>query len=528
MCYLQRNKDVIFLSLILIIFFVCICIMNIGFLGKYLTSDMYGDLWVAKLMWEQKTLFPENWVFGNQLYILATPNLAALFYGLTHDMLLSMGMASTIMVILFGYAYYWMLKTTVSFRKILVGMVVLCASFCTVHAGKNQFAQLYLVGCTYYLCYVITLLFNLGVFIRLYTGEGKVKNGMYAVSLLLSFAMGIQSIRQTLLMVLPFLVIQLSMIIVCLIRKQKINCKLLIFVILTSACNFGGVSLSKQINVSRDAIIGSMGISLSDMKAKILCIPIHAKSLIGLDDIIFSIRNSGSNIVFSTLAAFAGLVLLLLVGLSVISLVRKKKLADPMTVLICILFVSCLGVMASFFVLNISRLAKYYFIYFVLVSLLVSELYEKSNNTGIIKGLIIAQAILVLGVAYIRPIVEMSVSTSVYEDIAQYMEANEYSIVYSEWDDAGNVAGASNCKIVAGRWDAANIFQIKAHTNVMGIYTEADNEKALYLLTDKTLKEAEQYFTDSSVQSAFECVATFSDELGNQKYLYKSEKQLMH
>ena len=46
---------------------------------------MYSDAQIAKLMWEQKTIFPKNWIFGNQYYVIATPVLAAVMYGICGD-----------------------------------------------------------------------------------------------------------------------------------------------------------------------------------------------------------------------------------------------------------------------------------------------------------------------------------------------------------------------------------------------------------------------------------------------------------
>ena len=68
----------------------CICVIaafltvfsTINFIGFawFCTPDMYSDTYVARLMWQEKTLFPESWVFGNQFYVCVTPVLAACFY----------------------------------------------------------------------------------------------------------------------------------------------------------------------------------------------------------------------------------------------------------------------------------------------------------------------------------------------------------------------------------------------------------------------------------------------------------------
>ena len=72
---------------VLLGFCIMVCLFVFAYINKkrfavQCDTDMYADMLLAKKMWEQKTLFPEGWVFGNQYYVVATPVLAALFYGL--------------------------------------------------------------------------------------------------------------------------------------------------------------------------------------------------------------------------------------------------------------------------------------------------------------------------------------------------------------------------------------------------------------------------------------------------------------
>lgn len=527
----ENKRETIILSLLLFLFLLCTAILNLRYMNRYLTSDMYGDLWVAKLMWEQKTLFPTGWIFGNQIYIFATPNLAALVYGITNNMLISMGVASNIMVLIFIFTFYWTLKPSMSICQILVALVALFASFCTTNVCSNQYAQLYFIGCTFYICYAITLLINIGVLVRIYQNQ-KIPVIPMVLAILLSLAMGVQSSRQTLIMVLPFIFLSICYALVCRIKKNSVNNNLLIFIGGTSLSNIVGYVISKIIDVERDAIIGGLGFSpCSNISGKITSTIRNAISLIGFDDVISFLRNSTDNILSVSLMGISALIFLLLSVLGVIKLIQliqKRKAGQVLPLICCILGVSCLAVFGAFMTLDITRLSKYYFIYYVLTSILVSVAFCRCKRI-VIKALFLAAAFVVLVVSYVAPMVKMELSTTVYEEISQYMVDNNYGIVYSDWDNAGNTAGASNCRIIAGRWDASDIFQIKGHTNVMDIYTEHDNSKALYLLTEITLVDAERYFDENSIDSSgFECLAVFYDESGNAKYLYKSNRQLMH
>ena len=63
--------------LVLLAYFAVFAIVNFAGFAYFCNADMYEDTLVARLMWEQKTLFPENYIFGNQYYVIATPVFAA-------------------------------------------------------------------------------------------------------------------------------------------------------------------------------------------------------------------------------------------------------------------------------------------------------------------------------------------------------------------------------------------------------------------------------------------------------------------
>ena len=95
-----KQHDILTISLLLGTFVYFISILWINFHAKqWYSFDIYSDAFLARIMVEQRTLFPDNWVFGNQYYVIATPVLAAIFYALFHDTVLAMSLASSVMTI---------------------------------------------------------------------------------------------------------------------------------------------------------------------------------------------------------------------------------------------------------------------------------------------------------------------------------------------------------------------------------------------------------------------------------------------
>ena len=108
----------------LAICFGMIILINFSAVPSFFDADMYCDYQYAMEVWKSKSIFPEGWVFGNQLNVVSTPVLAGLIYGLSGNMNFSMGLASTIMTVLVLICYDWMVKTVLIQIILLVYLVV--------------------------------------------------------------------------------------------------------------------------------------------------------------------------------------------------------------------------------------------------------------------------------------------------------------------------------------------------------------------------------------------------------------------
>ena len=180
----------------------------VGF-ARLSTSDIYEDTLVARLMWEQKTLFPPSFLFGNQFYVVATPVLAALFYGLTGSMNNGMSLATLVMSVLLMLSMNWMLKPFVKDRLAHFAALLLFAASCfgPSTARREDGAQLFFVLCSYYACYLICAFVVLGDYARS-RSDARLRPGALCLALFLCFCTGMQSVRQTCVTILPLLCVE--------------------------------------------------------------------------------------------------------------------------------------------------------------------------------------------------------------------------------------------------------------------------------------------------------------------------------
>ena len=204
----QRKTEYVLTALAALLILAYLAVFGlIGFRGfaHLATADMYEDTLVARLMWEEKSLFPRSFLFGNQVYVAATPVLAALFYGLTGSMNRGMVLASLCMSLLLLWSMDWMLRPFLRRRSLRL-MALL--AFLAVFYGPNPVTredgqQLFCAMCSFYACYLICFFVVLGDYARARAGNGG--RAALGLSLLLCFCMGMQSLRQTCVLILPLL-----------------------------------------------------------------------------------------------------------------------------------------------------------------------------------------------------------------------------------------------------------------------------------------------------------------------------------
>ena len=224
----KKKSDItlsVVLTILLLAFLGLVFFVNLSCNPEYYDGDIYADISYAKEAWKAKSLFPKDWLFGNQLYIVATPVLAAVFYGITHNGTLAMGIASCVMSVLIVLTYDWMMKTVFNYNErtsgflAMVGVILLKAHIASGARG----AQILFTMASYYSCYMITAFIVYGCYIRIRYKKFNAKHiPMAVIGALLSFATGMQSLRQTVIMTLPLIVCEILMTIIVLIRDKKL------------------------------------------------------------------------------------------------------------------------------------------------------------------------------------------------------------------------------------------------------------------------------------------------------------------
>ena len=456
-------------------------IVNFAGFAYFCTADMYEDTLVARLMWEQKTLFPANYIFGNQYYVIATPVFAALFYGLTGSMNTAMALATTLMSLLIVLSLGWMIKPYIKSRSTqLAVLLAFAAAVYVPHILEADEGQLFFVMASYYACYLITFFFLAGDYVRART-DSSLRPAALAVSLVLAFCTGMQSLRQTCVSILPILAVEFISALRRLLAREKLwpkgrrmpLCRALGY----TAANIGGVLLMKLLGVPNQSIYSDASVlDGAGLNGKLWRFIAASRTVSGFE----CVKNNGGFFVLMFVFFTA-----LLIAAAVILLRKVKAAPEGIGAYWWLSVMSLLAVIAASFFTAVKLRAIYLFIYYPLLALSAAIVLERAAPK-LRRALLIALCVLSAGNLYFSYGEDLRGALSeeklVSEQICDYAVDNGYELLYGNISYLTPGAAAySDGKLIAGCWENDTIFHAIPYLNTRDIYRSTDYSRALFV-----------------------------------------------
>ena len=531
----EKNKSEkifsVILTVLLLAFLGLVFYVNLSCNPEYYDGDIYNDINYAKEAWKAKSIFPKDWIFGNQTYVVATPVLAALFYGIIGNGFTAMAIASCIMTVLIVLTYDWMTRTLFSYNErmagflFLIGVLLLKAHVATSQQGIQAFFTM----ASYYACYLINAFIVYGCYIRLRKGEFSGKHiAMSVIGIALSFGTGMQSLRQTAVMALPLVACEILMIIIYSIRDKKFAISSsTLFSAIVFVSNIAGLIAMKFIEINQNSIYGTTAFvkSLKEFLEKGFFNVEYVVLTFGLDSLELRVR-----LVVSTV-----FLLIILIGfiLCVKDFFKNKCIDQGRFVLVMLLTLGCVSVFAAGVLTDVVNRALYYFMIYPLLAVCVSYIIVK--YPGKRKAFFSIIAVFAAGMIAFRTVGTVGEikngkdESSTAHQIANYMLDNGYDTIYSVFGLSGIMDGAENIIVASGdkihlvqykRVDRSKPMKPVEYLCVKDGYKQWDNEKSLYLLREwelpKVRELAEKYGVEMTKQAQF----------GEGLYLYSMSENL--
>lgn len=530
----KKKSDItlsVILTILLLAFLGLVFYVNLSCNPEYYDGDIYNDINYAKEAWKAKSIFPKDWIFGNQTYVVATPVLAALFYGIIGNGFTAMAIASCIMTVLIVLTYDWMTRTLFSYNErmagflFLIGVLLLKAHVATSQQGIQAFFTM----ASYYACYLINAFIVYGCYIRLRKGEFSGKHiAMSVIGIALSFGTGMQSLRQTAVMALPLVACEILMIIIYSIRDKKFAISSsTLFSAIVFVSNIAGLIAMKFIEINQNSIYGTTAFvkSLKEFLEKGFFNVEYVVLTFGLDSLELRVR-----LVVSTV-----FLLIILIGfiLCVKDFFKNKCIDQGRFALVMLLTLGCVSVFAAGVLTDVVNRALYYFMIYPLLAVCVSYIIVK--YPGKRKAFCSIIAVFVAGMIAFRTVGAVGEikngkdENSTAHQIANYMLDNGYDTIYSVFGLSGIMDGAENIIVASGdkihlvqykRVDRSKPMKPVEYLCVKDGYKQWDNEKSLYLLREwelpKVRELAEKYGVEMTKQAQF----------GEGLYLYSMSENL--
>lgn len=509
-----REKGMILaLGAILCVYFAAICLINFSGRPSFYCTDMYADMVFAAKAWEKKSLIPEGWLFGNQLYIVATPALAALFCSVTTNPQIAMALAAVTMTVMILGAFWWMLRSVFSKPEDSLLCIMLFMGIGLYFGdavGTLTGWQLFFTMCAYYGCYLLNALLAFGCYLR---SDGKIGKHfwiMVAITCALSFGTGMQSLRQTAIMSGPLVGMACLQFLLDLRKKENWKRRSALTALLISGANVAGLLFQKTIDFQKTEIFGQLALNEFSQ-----FLPEAGKAVITMLDLFPT----------ETAAAAAVKGILLLVSCAAALELCMNVCKDRKHVQLAGLLV--LSVLAIFGIDTVTTLLVreiYYFTLYILVAVLCA--YGFSRRSELLRLLILTVTILSLvvpGMIALKDIC-MQAYFARYDPIqvvSDYLMEEGYETVYAPWNMGEDIAIASDFAIEAGFWDAA-MFVPVTYLCEMEVY-EADSSRCVYAFFDAdSAALAEEIAADKGMQ--LDPLRAFPEI---EVYLYTSPKNLM-
>ena len=515
----------ILLILLLVIaaaFFVSFIIINFWGFDRFCTADMYEDTYVSRLMWEQKTIFPENWIFGNQYYVGATPVLAALLYGILGSANTATALATTVMTVLILVSFYWMVRPFATKSEAVFGTFVLLAAVAAPDIVNTIEGQTLYLMASFYAIYLITYLVVMGDYLRSLCGKRK---RFFSVSLvfacLLSFMTGMQSLRQTAIMIVPIVAYEGISWLAAVIRTKKLYFpfreKHTLRALIITVSNLLGYGLISLINPPHYSMYGTLALNSSEeMASKLTTCGRALRGISGLCWLYGDTPCIPIGILGAVLIFFAVCALFVYLG-------SRKKKKDGLMPAYIISLVSILTVLLAGILLDVILRRIYLFIWYPFVAIAAMVFIKCFRRSARVfwTALILILAVGNLYFGYLPCVTEtLSPDDSPEQQACEWLTEHGYTRIYGYWTSTCRIAARSDGRIDAGTW-YDGLFHILDYINPQDIYTEEDNEKAVYCFEGWDTVAAESFARDRGVE--LKPVARFGDY-----NLYTGSRQLMY
>ena len=160
-----RKTEFILITVLLVVYWGIFTYLNLFCFQQHVDSDIAAESLLAREIWDQKTLTPDNWAGSTERYVFGMPAIAAPFYGISGSMSLATGIACVILGIFFCVSLFCFFKWIgLRTETTVLAMLMLAALPMNGLENENQivpfFALLFYVFADWYVLFFALAIFS--------------------------------------------------------------------------------------------------------------------------------------------------------------------------------------------------------------------------------------------------------------------------------------------------------------------------------------------------------------------------------
>jgi hypothetical protein len=422
--------------------------------------------------------------------VISTPNFAALFYGLTHNMNLSMGLACSMITLCIIFAMFYFGKKAKLSRSetsllVLLGLLV--------SPNLNILELLYLFA-GYYAVHIVVLFFTLGIYAEGINNE-RIKWIPAVVSVFLAFCLGVQGVRGILVLYAPLFGIEIIRHIYRICCRQKFQWNMIsvsIWVCILPVASFIGTFLSpmKRQGFSRNIRNGFTKLFTVVIPDMGKAIGFHKTNILGK---LF-------------LCVMLCMILYLLIDILLCMWKKKPLLPCQWTFLVITASPVLTALIIAFTTIDDSE--RYYFLLVYTMAFAVVLTGQKlSKKCKIIGGILVAVfAAINIYTVYI-PILrcEEPPATDLYK-VGKYLEEHDILTAYSTFENANTLTVLTNGKVRAAAVDSLSKMNMLVWMSSTDWYVPnvSFTEKTAYVIPESEMESFSDFLENHQGDVSFE------------------------
>ncbi len=167
-----------FLFVFILIYLGIFLYLNLMKYAQHVDSDIAAEALLAREIWTEKDLTPDNWISSTERRVVGMPTVMALFYGVFHSMTMAAGISCVMVSAIFIIVFFWFLKR-IGMSDIAVMTSILALLALPINGLRNDgqivpFVTLLLfLFADYYVIHSILMFFSIMFYIHLKNGNFK-------------------------------------------------------------------------------------------------------------------------------------------------------------------------------------------------------------------------------------------------------------------------------------------------------------------------------------------------------------------